>query len=140
MVLAHTSASASPQHRTHRSRPHTYRVFGTGTDSGVGLNERITPSADDAIIVGLLHDGQSVKVLCQQLGGLVTSKQGNTALQSDVWDEAPDWEAPGGVVYVSDAFITTPKDGARTPVGSFSTTLPRCDSHTQATTGWRPTF
>jgi hypothetical protein len=89
-----------------------FHVVGTCADGICGLNIRNAPCWSHCTKIGGLYDGNSVDVICQTRGELVTP--GHTAA-TRVWDQI----VPAGS-YVTDAYIDTPGRAA----GTFS--LPRC--------------
>ncbi len=84
---------------------HRYHVFGTCVAGSCGLNERLLPRADSTKL-GLLHDGDTVEIVCQVPGGKVTTPEG---VSSRTWDRLVNGH------YVSDVSVDTPRIGSRIP-------------------------
>lgn len=83
--------------------PTSYRVIGLTRSQTLPVRHR--PRTGTRVI-GHLHNGQRVTVLCQTTGSVV-------ARRSRIWDEI-------GAGYVSDYYVDTPA------VGKFSPGIPRC--------------
>ena len=84
--------------------PASYRVIGLIRSQTLPV--RHDPSLSSPVL-GHLHNGQRVRVLCQTTGFLVAGR-------SRIWDEI------GAGRYVSDYYVDTPA------VGKFSAGIPRC--------------
>jgi hypothetical protein len=92
--------------RPEKARPpgaDVFRVYGTCVAGSCGLNQRPTPSRT-AQSLGVLYDGDPVRVVCQLRGTMVRASPGHS---SNLWDLLDDGS------FVSDLFVSTSKSGAR---------------------------
>lgn len=116
------------KHRSHRHRHfYVYRVYHTCANGGCGLHERTGPGYSKYRSVGLLNDGDKVKIVCQAAGEPVSGLNGTS---SDVWDKLANGH------WVADYYVDTP--GME---GAFTEPIPRCGSSERAvlTTTCSPT-
>ena len=84
----------------------------TCANGGCGLHVRKGPGYSHYASVGLLHDGEKVRIVCQAVGEPVSGLNGTS---SDVWDRLTDGH------WVADYYVDTP--GVE---GAFSPPIPRC--------------
>jgi hypothetical protein len=91
---------------------YVYRVYHTCANGGCGLHERTGPGYAKYRSVGLLHDGNAVRISCQAPGQPVSGINGTS---SDVWDKLVNGD------WVADYYVDTPGTG-----GAFSPPIPRC--------------
>lgn len=125
-VLAAPATVEANSKRQHNE----YRVFGTCAIGSCGLNERTAPTVH-AQKIGQLHDGDTVKIICQEPGqeldispttiasftiGLI-----GTERKGDVWDKIHDHNAAGEFAFVTNLFVND------TPGGGFSSKISRCE-------------
>ncbi len=96
----------------HGKKFYVYRVYHTCANGGCGLHVRTGPGYSHYVSVGLLHDGDPVKIVCQGVGEPVSGLNGTS---SDVWDKLTDGR------WVADYYVDTP--GME---GAFSPPIPRC--------------
>jgi hypothetical protein len=96
----------------HHGRFFVYRVYHTCANGGCGLHVRKGPGYSHYASVGLLHDGEKVRIVCQAVGEPVSGLNGTS---SDVWDRLTDGH------WVADYYVDTP--GVE---GAFSPPIPRC--------------
>jgi hypothetical protein len=96
----------------HGQKFYVYRVYHTCANGGCGLHLRTGPGYSHYASVGLLHDGDPVKIVCQGVGEPVSGLNGTS---SDVWDKLTNGR------WVADYYVDTP--GME---GAFSPPIPRC--------------
>lgn len=109
-------ADSPPATQTAPPQPppyYSYRVHGTCADGACGLKIRNGPGYTNYQQIGLLNDGDEVRVVCQARGERVgpSPRTGNS---SSVWNRLQS----GG--WVSDLYTTTPN------VDQFSPPIPAC--------------
>jgi hypothetical protein len=94
-------------------RPSRYRIVGTCNTGTCALAEWSGPGIASFRMVGSLHEGQAVNILCQAPGEVVAGQNGGS---SSIWDRLDSG------AFVSDYYISTPN------VGTYSPPLPLCKS------------
>ncbi len=110
-VIAIWAAVPAAAH-AHGRKYFVYRVYHTCANGGCGLHVRKGPGYTHYASVGLLHDGEKVKIVCQAVGEPVSGLGGTS---SDVWDRLTNGR------WVADYYVDTP--GVE---GAFSPPIPRC--------------
>lgn len=92
---------------------YSYRVFGTCADGACGLKIRNGPGYTNYQQIGVLSDGDELRIVCQARGERVgpSPRTGNS---SSIWDRLQ------GGGWVSDLYATTPN------VDQFSPPIPQC--------------
>jgi hypothetical protein len=82
--------------------PVTHLVVGTCADGACGLNRRVAPSTD-ADVVGVSLDGDTLEIVCQTTGDMIS----NGRARSAIWNRLSDG------TWVSDFYVDTPNVGTR---------------------------